>query len=186
MSDRLASDAKKMVGVVDDLLEWMLSSRPDLEGSSTITYVQKWNDRLRESVTFDLESALDDSATRGRITDPTTTNAAADIAKIRAGSQKQKLGEVYFQYPQGLTAEEAVKVAGLHGKRSPWHRVSDLKMAGVLRATGRERATENNAPAEVLTMTLTARTAWRDKYGELPPAEILSIFGTDVEVVRRD
>lgn len=185
MSDRLVADATKMVAVVDDLLEWILSSRPDLEGSSTITYVQKWNERLRESAaaTFDLEQALEDSATRGRITDPDTADAAADVAKIRAGSQKQKLGEVYFQYPQGLTAEEAVKIAGLHGKGSPWHRVSDLKQSGVLRATGRERPTENDAMAEVLAMTLRARIAWGEKYGELPPAEVLSIFGDDVEVV---
>lgn len=185
MTEQLVADAAKMVSVVNDLLAWILASKPELEDSPTIAYVRKWNGRLGQSVAgaFDLERALVDSATRGRFSDPTTSDAAADVAKIRAGSQKQRLGEVYFQYPQGLTAEEAVKVAGLHGKGSPWHRVSDLKQAGVLRPTGRERETENGAMAEVLVMTILARTAWGNKYGELPPAEVLSIFGDDVEIV---
>lgn len=185
MTDRLQADAAKMVTVVDDLVAWILTSRPDLEESPTITYVKKWNERLRESssASFDMEAALADSATRGRFGDPSTSSAAANVAKVRAGSQKFKLAEVYFQYPEGLTAEEAVRLAGLEGKGSPWHRVSDLKDAGVLKPTGRERTTTNGAMAEVLTMTFAARDAWSEKHGPLPPPEIVSIFGDDVEFV---
>lgn len=185
MSERLQADAAKMVTVVDDLVAWILTSRPELDESPTIAYVRKWNERLRESSSndFDMDAALADSATRGRLYDPSTSSAAANVAKVRTGSQKFMLAEVYFQYPEGLTADEAVRIVGLEGKGSPWHRVSDLKEAGVLKPTGRERATSNGAMAEVLTMTFAARDAWSEKHGPLPPPEIISIFGDDVEFV---
>jgi hypothetical protein len=177
MSDRIVRDARKMVSVVDDLLIWMLESRPDLEGDPVVAHVRKYNERLRESAEaqFDMDRALEEAATRGR---SGSSGNATDVAKLRAGTGKQRLAEVYFQYPEGLTADEAAQLAGLTLNNTTRAHVFDLKGLGSLRPTGRERG-----GLEVLTMTLAAQAAWRARYGDPIPVEVLSMFGDDVEVV---
>lgn len=179
MTDRLVGDAKKMVEVVDDLLSWILESRPDLEDGPVITYTRKHLDRLRDSANtqFDLDKAIEESAARGLTFDPETNQGAVDVAKIRAGTNKHRLAEVFYQHPEGLTATEAVLVAGLKVSRDVLRSAESLELMGALRGTGRDRSDER-----VFTMTIAAREAWRAKYGDLAPIEVLSMFG-DVEVV---
>lgn len=184
MDDVLRS-SERLLKALDSMFSWIAESSPEKVDLPGFVYVRERADKLRESIAneVDFVKALQDEATAGRLTDPTTSTGAADVARIRSGSQKHKLCQVYFAHPQGLTAEEAVKLAALDKKSSPWHRVSDLKAAMIVRPTGRTRRTEAGVDAEVLSMTLAAADKWREKYGDPAPPEIQSIFGDDVKVV---
>lgn len=138
------------------------------------------DEQLPSLVRYDLQTALDvwraaildgglDSSTGpARASDPSTSRRAATVASLRAGASKHKLGEVFYACPDGLTAEEAVKRAGLAGRGSPWHRVSDLEAAGILADTGIERSTSAGAAARVLAMTDRARSAWAARFEVQP------------------
>jgi hypothetical protein len=112
----------------------------------------------------DLDELLEDWAAPGRITDPVTSSAAASVASIGSGSARFKVGAVYYEHPEGLTADEAVIAARLGDLRNPWRRVYDLKKMGVLVATGEQRRTTAGAMAEVLSMTEMARKEWAERF----------------------
>lgn len=63
-----------------------------------------------------------------RNTDPTTSHAAAEAIRPKAGTQLHKLLTAYASYPDGLTDEEAGEIAGIRNvlnKRTTWQSVQD-------------------------------------------------------------
>lgn len=71
-----------------------------------------------------------------RATDPQTSHDGAKRIEPRRGTQASQLLAIFRAYPNGLTPKEAALYAHIeHG----WKRVSDLKNAGLIRATGEVR-----------------------------------------------
>lgn len=75
-----------------------------------------------------------DLTTLARATDPGTSHAAASM--LNAEGQRAVLLAAFADYPDGLTAREASRIAGI---TEGWKRVSDLLRVGRLRDTGMTR-----------------------------------------------
>lgn len=156
----IRSAAREAIDGFDLIWQWMEREEPDrLERVGWQTLRMK-TDALREALRIDIEKVLDQTASKGRSTDPDTSTKAKDIASIHAGKSKHLLGEVFLANPAGMTSEEAVIAAGLTHQKSPWHRVSDLKSMEVVAPTGQTRLVSSGAEAEVLAMTPEGREAW--------------------------
>lgn len=87
-----------------------------------------------------------------RATDPATSRkAAADVA-VRAGSQRWRL---LFAYGGGkeLTADEAMRDAGVSERSCYWKRISELVQGGYLEDTGVERMGEQGSMQRVNKIT---------------------------------
>lgn len=65
--------------------------------------------------------------TISRSTDPGTSSAAARSIGLVRPTMGARLLAIYGEYPDGLTAEEACKIAGFLS--GGWKRVADLKTA---------------------------------------------------------
>lgn len=71
-----------------------------------------------------------------RATDPQTSREGAKKVEPKRGTQASQLLAIFRAYPNGLTPKEAALYAHIeHG----WKRVSDLKNAGLIVATGETR-----------------------------------------------
>lgn len=92
-----------------------------------------------------------------RNTDPVTSRkGAADVA-VRAGSQRHRLLAAYVT--QGgrlaleLTADQAMRRAGVPERSCYWKRVSELVAGGYLEDTGQERRGEQGSMQRVNRIT---------------------------------
>lgn len=78
---------------------------------------------------------------QARRSDPSTSHEAA--RKVRTGTAKRKLLEVHARYPNGLTDEEAARLAGLSLTSEYATRCSELMRAGYLVDTEATRLGES-------------------------------------------
>jgi hypothetical protein len=82
---------------------------------------------------FEAASAVDARTGRTRRGDrPTSVQGAQGVA-YRAGSQKDLLLRSYLNQSDGLTDEEAAKVAGLSLRACYWKRCGELREDGMIR-----------------------------------------------------
>lgn len=164
MSPDLRKAAREAVEGFDLIWGWMESEEPHRLERSGWQILRKRTDALRSALEINLDAVLAPTASKGRGSDPHTSTKAKDVASIRAGKAKHLLGQVFFDHPSGLTAEEAVVEAELTHQKSPWHRVSDLKAMGLIAPTGEVRLATSGAEAEVLMMTPEGREKWRERF----------------------
>lgn len=160
----LDAASRDLLKVLDATFTWMRENEPERLDRPGWVLVGERMDDLRGALAVDLDAALDDSTTQGRTTDPETSTKAQTIASLRAGKSKHLLGEVFFDHPAGLTAEEAIEKAELTHQKSPWHRVSDLKIMKVIAPTGKTRLVSSGAEADILAMTEEGRQAWAERF----------------------
>jgi hypothetical protein len=71
-----------------------------------------------------------------RATDPQTSHDGAKRIEPRRGTQASQVLATVRAYPNGLTALEVERYTLIRGA---WKRMSDLKNAGLIRATGEVR-----------------------------------------------
>lgn len=75
-----------------------------------------------------------------RRTDPDTSKAAGELIKIRAGSQRALLLGAFWNFPGGLTDEQAMKAAhGVAATSEYSKRCSELREGGYIEPTGETR-----------------------------------------------
>lgn len=168
------------------LKQWNADA-PNDEG--TIAYRMIDGDGAVWLMAFDLQalveatepSKLDEiQVSPARASDPTTSHAAVKIATVRATSARGKILLAFARADrhewEGLTAEGAVKMAELTHQRAPWKRVSDLKLAGLIKPTGaRRKSVASGAEAEMLAITGLGRAVLKASL----PAEYLGVYGPD-------
>lgn len=88
-----------------------------------------------------------------RLDDPETSRQAVKDLTVRAGTQRHRLLEAYFQL-HGATDEEAGKWAGLtENKCCYWKRCSELRQAGYITPTGETRASTAGVEQQVCYIT---------------------------------
>ena len=90
-----------------------------------------------------------------RDSDPVSSHEGADKVASKAKTQRGVLLEVYRAYPQGLTDEEACRIAGIEGG---WKRCSELRTLGLIAVSGKREASSGVA-VRVCAMTETGRYA---------------------------
>ena len=90
--------------------------------------------------------------TMSRRDDPSTSHAAAKIAKFNAGSQKHTLLTEYACDPDGLTDEQAAARSNLLHV-GYWKRCSELRNAGYIARTGETRIASSGAAQDVCRIT---------------------------------
>ena len=83
-----------------------------------------------------MTDAIDLFTPIARTDDPATSHAAAARIQPKRGTQASQILATLKAYPNGLTAAEVERFTLLKGA---WKRVSDLKNAGLIRATGETR-----------------------------------------------
>jgi hypothetical protein len=98
--------------------------------------------------------------TNARRTDPDTSKRAAQNVNKRAGSQRFMLLAA-FEDSSELTADEAMRKAGISERSCYWKRISELREAGHLELTGMEREGEMGSYQAVSRITLAGREALR-------------------------
>jgi len=93
----------------------------------------------------------DDDRGQARHTDPATSKAAA--MTVRTGSAKMALLLAHFRHPDGLTDEEAARVAGLSLTSEYATRCSELMRAGLIESTKVTRIGQAGMAREVRRIT---------------------------------
>lgn len=88
-----------------------------------------------------------------RTTDPDTSHTAAQLVNVTA--QARQVLAVYVDQGDGLTADEAYRLAGLDALAR--QRCSDLLRRGYLERTGERRRTRQGRPAHVCRITQAGR-----------------------------
>lgn len=96
-----------------------------------------------------------DPRAHARGSDPATSYAAATLLGPRAGTMRRRLLGVFAFAP--ATAEEASERAGYGPEHGAWKRVSDLKLAGLIRPTGETRSSVRGRQQDVLEITALGR-----------------------------
>lgn len=91
-----------------------------------------------------------------------TSRLAAIYHYQRSGTQRRRIGQAFYDHPEGLTDEEAAGHAGIRPMSCPWKRCSELREDGFLEDTGTTRLTQQGSPAKVWRMTDAGRIYWRD------------------------
>jgi hypothetical protein len=92
------------------------------------------------------------SGPASRTTDPSTSHkGAADVA-VRAGSQRHELLAAYGGGKE-MTADEAMRDAGVNERSCYWKRVSELVAGGYLEDCGTERMAEQGSKQRVNRIT---------------------------------
>lgn len=94
--------------------------------------------------------------------DPDTSRAAAARNSLRSGTQRTRVMAVVAAHPNGLTAEEVTHLLGMReatSGSSAAKRLSELKAAGMVIATGQTRATVNGSQANVWVATVKGHDA---------------------------
>lgn len=99
-----------------------------------------------------------DAHTIARTTDPGTSKAGARDVQVRAGSQCALLLRAFAEADArgtALTSYEAGDVTGLRARPGCcyWHRVGDLKRAGLVADTGATRVMPTGSAQSVLRIT---------------------------------
>lgn len=86
---------------------------------------------------------------------PTAKEAARTVLKTKAGSQRQRLWEVfrYWAPDTGLTDEQAAKIANIPLTSEYATRCSELRNAGLIEPTGESRAGSSGMQREVSRIT---------------------------------
>lgn len=88
-----------------------------------------------------------------RNSDPLTSQKAAKQILVRAGNQRHVLLTAYGEFDE-LTADEAMRRAGVSERSCYWKRISELREAGFIEATGAERPGESGTSQMVCRITL--------------------------------
>ena len=84
--------------------------------------------------------------------DPSTSHAAARVAKFNAGSQKHSLLVAYATNDEGLTDEQAASASNLLHVGF-WKRCSELRNAGYIERTGDVRVASSGMAQDVCRIT---------------------------------
>jgi hypothetical protein len=95
-----------------------------------------------------------------RSTDPGTSGRAAHDVLGREGSQRHKLLLAFATGP-AMTADEAMRRAGVSERSCYWKRISELREAGLIEKTGAERPGEQGSSQIVSQITEAGRAALR-------------------------
>lgn len=93
-----------------------------------------------------------------RASDPATSRAGAKDVAVRSGSQRHKLLAAYADGAE-LTADEAMRRAGVSDRSCYWKRVSELVDGGLLEDTGVTRPGEQGSAQRVNRITPHGRAA---------------------------
>lgn len=90
-----------------------------------------------------------------RNTDPATSHKGAADVVVRAGTQRAKLLAAYVAgtVRLELTADQAMRRAGVSERSCYWKRVSELVAGGYLEDTGQERMGEQGSSQRVNRIT---------------------------------
>jgi hypothetical protein len=107
------------------------------------------------------------TTTGSRTTDPRTSHAAAESIKVRAGTQRARLLETFGRWPDdGLTDEQAMERSqGVRADSEYAKRCSELRAAGLIRDTGRDRKGGSGLDRIVSEITEAGKAALRGLEG---------------------
>lgn len=98
-----------------------------------------------------------------RNTDPLTSRQADLFASSRSTSARHRLIEAHYAHPNGLTDEEAAKIAGLDPTSEYSTRCSELKRDGILEDTPRTRPGATGLQRTVRQLTAAGATYWKEQ-----------------------
>lgn len=95
-----------------------------------------------------------------RTTDPVTSHAAAKEIRVKAGSQRAYLLHCFWNFPGGLTDEEAMRCShGVSAMSEFSKRCSELREGGFIEATGETRA-GSAGPQRIVSRITAKGRAW--------------------------